>query len=51
MRDLFRAKRFAYKLVSKGFYIVFFIFGFICGLALNKVNAIEYIKNLLSEVF
>lgn len=51
MRDLFRAKKFAYKLVSKGFYIIFFIVGFLCGLALNKVNAIDYIKNLISGVF
>lgn len=51
MQGLFRLKRLSYKIVSKGFYIVFFVAGFVCGLALNKVNAIEYIKNLIAEVF
>lgn len=51
MQGLFRLKRLSYKIVSKGFYIVFFVVGFICGLALNKVNVIEYIKNLIIEVF
>lgn len=51
MQGLFRLKRLSYKLVSKGFYIVFFIVGFICGLTLKNMNIIEYLKNLISEVF
>lgn len=51
MQGLFRLKRLSYKLVSKGFYIVFFIAGFVCGLTLKNTNIIEYIKNLISEVF
>lgn len=51
MRNLFKLKRLSYKLVSKGFYIIFFIVGFVCGLTLKNMNVVEYIKNLISEVF
>ena len=51
MRSLFRLKRLSYKLVSKGFYIIFFIVGFLLGVTIKNSNIIEYIKNLISEVF
>ena len=50
MQSLFRLKRFSYKLVSRGFYIVFFIAGFFCGLFLKNMNVLEYFKQLISEV-
>ncbi len=46
MNNLFRLKRLSYQLVSKGFYVVFFIAGFLCGLLLKNVNLIERINEL-----
>lgn len=45
MKSLFKLKRLCYMFVSKFFYILFFILGFICGL-LNK-NIIELIKGVI----
>lgn len=50
MKNLFKLKRFSYKLVSKGFYIVFFIVGFFCGLFFRNANILEYLKELIRGV-
>lgn len=51
MKSLFKLKRLSYKLVSKGFYIIFFIAGFIVGITFRNFNIIDYIKNIIMEVF
>ena len=46
MNNLFRLKRLSYQLVSKGFYVVYFIDVFMFGLLLKNVNLIERINEL-----
>lgn len=47
MRSLFKLKRLGYKLVSKGFYIIFFIVGFFLGLFFKGTNILDYLKNMI----
>ena len=50
MRNLFRLKRLSYKLVSKGFYIIFFVVGFLLGFFLKNINLVDYLKNAIVGV-
>lgn len=50
MRNLFKLKRLSYKLVSKGFYIIFFVVGFLLGFFLKNINLIDYLKKSIMGV-
>ena len=50
MKNLFKFKRLSFRILSRIWYIVFFVLGFICGLVINNVDVINKIKNISSQV-
>lgn len=50
MQNLFKLKRLSYKLVSRSFYIIFFVVGFLLGFFLKNINLIDYFKNFIMGV-